>query len=759
MTVCRPRAFALALLALWPATALGVAVDGRVRDAARGEPIAGARVELAAQGGAEVRRATRAGIDGRFRLDAPAGVYLLVVDASGYAAHTQVIDLASPVSLDIVLSDAAGETYTVTAKRARAAPVERAVQAEELRRVPGTQGDAIMVVQSLPGAARTPTGTAALILRGSSPRDSKVFIDGVEIPYLFHFGGLVSVYGSDLLESVRLYPGGFGVRYGRARAGIVEVESARAARDRVHGAADLSFIDATALAEGPATAETSLAAAVRRSWIDAVLAATLPDSGETDLTLAPRYYDYQARADVTPAGGRGVWSIMAFGSDDRLEFVHREPRTLLPDEREEFSNHTLFHRVVGAWHLAPSRGLALEVTPHIGFDQTDLRFAENRARQRRGLFGLRAEAIAGDTSASQLRVGVDGLARLFRMDAQIPESFVTGDAQVPGAPDAGDLAGGDTRASVEAAVYAEHARRWRPWLETTSGLRVDGYPQTGEVVADPRLVVRERAWAGTTLHQSVGLYHQPPTEPELDPTFGSPDLDSSFSLQTGAGVEQRLPWRVRVEATVFSSLFYDLAVPESDDRNASRGRELFAPQFGLLGRQENAGRGRAYGLELLVRRDPGKRFHGWLAYTLLRSERQERSGKPWETFVFDQPHNLTLVGSVLIGRGWQAGARFRLVSGNPFTPVDDAFFDADRGRYVRVSGEPYSARMPAFSQLDVRVDKTWRFRAWALDVYLDVQNATMRENPESVVWSYDFARSGYVTGLPILPSLGVRGWF
>ncbi len=117
-----------------------------------------------------------------------------------------------------------------------------------------------------------------------------------------------------------------------------------------------------------------------------------------------------------------------------------------------------------------------------------------------------------------------------------------------------------------------------------------------------------------------------------------------------------------------------------------------------------------------------------------------------------------MIAGVTLGGGWEVGARFRLVSGNPTTPIlGPAYYDADADTYVPRYGEPASARLPTFHQLDLRVDKKWTFRHWSLGVYLDVQNVYNQQNPEATLYSFDYTQSTSVSGLPILPSLGVRG--
>ena len=128
-------------------------------------------------------------------------------------------------------------------------------------------------------------------------------------------------------------------------------------------------------------------------------------------------------------------------------------------------------------------------------------------------------------------------------------------------------------------------------------------------------------------------------------------------------------------------------------------------------------------------------------------------------FDFDQTHILTLLGTYNLPQNWSIGGRFRLVSGNPTTPIVGSVYDSGNDTYVRVAGEPNSERSKAFHQLDIRVDKRWIFDRWTLNLYLDVQNVYNRMNQEGEVYSYDYSERADLTGLPFIPSLGIRAEF
>jgi hypothetical protein len=171
---------------------------------------------------------------------------------------------------------------------------------------------------------------------------------------------------------------------------------------------------------------------------------------------------------------------------------------------------------------------------------------------------------------------------------------------------------------------------------------------------------------------------------------------------------------------------------------------------------ENSQRGRVFGAEVFLRFHPFERLSGFASYTLMRSERAD-AGSAFRLFDRDQTHILAAAFRYELGRGWELGATLRYTSGTPYTPVVSSTYDATNDVYVPRLGRAMSARNPAFSRLDLRVQKTWTFSAWSLAAYLDVQNVLNAENPEGFAYSYDYRNRQGVRGLPILPIVGLRG--
>jgi hypothetical protein len=188
---------------------------------------------------------------------------------------------------------------------------------------------------------------------------------------------------------------------------------------------------------------------------------------------------------------------------------------------------------------------------------------------------------------------------------------------------------------------------------------------------------------------------------------------------------------------------------------------------------KNLGLGYAAGLEVLIKHKATSRLFGWIAYTLSRSVRRDAPGDPPRLFESDQTHLLTVLGSYRLGGGWEVGARFRLASGDLTTPQvcsagsegcdpskANALFHSPTGGYTPLPASgAYSERLPPFHQLDLRVDKRWSMSGYELSAYLDLQNAYNNANPEGIDYNFNFTTRSYGSGLPILPSIGIRGEF
>src|SRR5690606_14335798 len=159
--------------------------------------------------------------------------------------------------------------------------------------------------------------------------------------------------------------------------------------------------------------------------------------------------------------------------------------------------------------------------------------------------------------------------------------------------------------------------------------------------------------------------------------WGNPNIALERALHTSVGVEH--VWSdlgLLVEATLFYKYAFSIAVPTTAlSFNAGRGTVIVPERF------DNAGFGHIGGIELLIRKDLTKNLLGWSSYTFSRSFYDLNDGWGLTRFDFDQPHILTAIAVYKLPRGWSFGGRFRLVSGNPYTPVYDGVVDGASGDY------------------------------------------------------------------------------
>lgn len=618
----------------------------------------------------------------------------------------------------------------------------RTVENDVVRRMPGTRGDALRAIEIMPGVARTSMGEGDPILRGAAAGESQVFLDGIPVPFMFHFGGLTSFMSSRLVEKLDVYPSNFSPRYGRAVGGVIDITVRDPATDRLHAVLDLSLIDSSAFVEAPVSKDFGFAAAVRRSNIDLVFDSFVPED-TYDVVAAPTYFDYQALASYRISSATKL-RLLGYGSRDALELFFSDANDEDPGLAGSIKGKIQFHRVGlelsrrgddGVSGFANVTAGRISLLQHIG--EAEQRFDATE------LYG-RAEASFELHPSLRLSAGGDFFGWFLAGKYHGPQP---GSAE--GDPSEDDPLAAQRSVTVQddnvvvpqPAAYVELA--WRPVssLLVTPGMRVDYYGEIKEASLDPRLSTRFEVTPSTTLKGGVGYYSQPPQSWQSIPGIGNPELKPFRALHTSLGVEQKLGDDAKLTAEGFYKRVQDIVV-------GTENRE--APQF------VNEGQGRIFGGELSGEARWRSEGFAYLAYTLSRSERR-RPGSDWRLFDSDQTHVLTLAANQGLGRGWDVGVRFRVVSGNPTTPITGSTYDARTGVYLPAYGATNSQRDSAFHQLDARVEKQWLIGPAKLALYLDVQNVYLAENAEGYRYSFDYRKREAVSGLSLFPNLGLRG--
>jgi TonB family protein len=745
--------------------------DGVVRSRKKKTPLVG--VSVALDSGQHVTTDAA----GHFHVDAVApGKHALTLEGAKLTAQRTEETFEAGKRLDVTYDveereEAAKEgdgddlEIVITAPPIRKQVVSTEVSAEQGRRVPGAQGDVLRVVENLPGVARSTVGSGALVVWGASPEDTRVYVDGVRVPRLYHDGGLRSVVHSDLVKSVELAPGGYGASYGRGLGGLVTVALDPLEDRGFHGSIAADVLDAAGSVRASLGEKIHVEIAARKSYLDALLP-VFTSRDVSSLFPVPRYADGQARVVYRP-DAHTTFEVGGLASSDATD---RSTPSADPAQRKTESTTLRWGRVYARVRRENQDGSVVTVTPWVGADASTLvsRFGGTPASLTNDstLFGLRASWRGKPIAGVVVTAGVDAeaVSASIHRAGSVTSPPREGDARVFGqAPS--DRVNADTWSAVVAGVapFAEaDVSLVNDRLHLLPGLRFDPYvisgsrrtpvegatPSVGyftsEALFEPRLAVTADLSPRVKVKAAYGRYHQTPQVEDLSAVFGNPTLTAARADHFLAGALFRLSETTGVETTVFYTSSTDLAA-----RSAS-------PAPLLAEALEQTGSGRSFGAQILVRKEIGAGLFGWVSYSLLRSERRDRDGAAWRLFDFDQTHVLTALASYRIGAGFEIGARARVATGFPRTPVRGAYYDARTDTFEPVLGPQSSIRIPAFFALDVRVSRRFAIGASELEIYLDVQNATNRQNPEELVYTRDYTQQSAITGLPILPSLGAR---
>jgi hypothetical protein len=674
-------------------------------------------------------------------------------------ARASVFALAMLVAMPEALASDANETVVI-APPSKAAG-ESGLSTAELRQIPGAQGDAGKALENLPGVARPGLAGSELVVWGAAPDETRVVVDGMEIPTLYHLGGLRSVVHSGFLRTMTLVPGGYGPEYGRGLGGLVQMASRGVPIERYQGEVDVDVLDASFCAGAATENGAGVLAAGRIGYLDRILNGVLSSDTRRLFPLA-RYRDFQGKAVIPLRDDEKVWVIFLTSSD--ASAIAGKATT--PSSSAEQDRNQSFSRLGFRYLRAFSDGGSASLTPFVGWDR--MRRQEIAAQGTADesiastVLGLRGEYGAPLLPSLTLVVGFDGLFTLANVQR-------VGSPTLP--PREGDIVafGQSISGKASADAWSASVGNLAPYttLEITRGrwrllpsLRFDGFvvspnrgtpengitPRAGASRLSwspaPRLAVthQTRSWLRENL--AFGLYQQAPSPSDLSAVFGAPTLGVAHAVHVVVGTDVDVGQRLTVQPTFFYRTMWSLVM-----RNPAA-----SPALARALVQD--GVGRAYGAQILLRFSPHPALSGWLAYTLSRSERRHSSDSSYRLLDQDQTHLLTFAGNVSRG-GFVVGMRFRLASGMPRTPVAGSYLDATTGQSQPIFGQPNSIRLPIFYALDLRIEKHFRRRSLDIVPYLEVLNLTNHANVEEFAYDEQFASRSNITGLPVLAVAGL----
>ena len=710
------------------------------------DPLANATVRLV-----ETGQSTLTDENGEFRFDdLPPGDYTLNVIAIGYrlleednvamakaGEITEVKISFNPVTVTL-------EGVEVKSSSIPAAAGKQTVGVMEIRRIPGSAGDALRALQALPGIGAASDFDGQLYIRGGSPDDNRFYLDRAPLFYPYHFGGLVSTVNSEILNRIDVYAGGFGAEFGADAQAVIDIYSRRGREDRVGGKFNLNLLYSEGLLEGPIGSRGSWYLAGRRSYID------LLPLEVTRITAFPRFWDYQAKVSYDFSENH-QFNVKAFAADDVMGFklgladVEYDPtlagnldlesrfnvqaadlRSALTDR---LTSHLSISRASYFQAFSFGQGLFLRLEPVQHELREDLTYRLNQKHQLES--GLLVSTTQWDGSALFPRLPDEGdptasESQYFTFEEKIAVDF-------------------DQRFNF---IEGYLQNRYDPleFLSVTLGLRLDYFNLTDRVSVGPRGSLRFKMPGGSELRFAYGRYEISPYPWQIAQGFGNPELKENTAVHYIVELEREISSQTRLKVAGYQKDFRDLVTRDQREADLNQG-------------YLNQGQGYARGVELSVKHRAGDRFFSWANYTYSVSKREDRPGEMERFYSFDQPHVATVTASYLLTSTWEVGAKWQYRTGNPYTPVIDAEIvphpDTGRPRYNPIYGETNSVRVPPFHRLDLRISKSFIYQRWRWGIFLELLNAYNRKNVLDVDYNRDYTEERNVHQLPLIPYLGL----
>ena len=786
-------ALSLAIIFVGPSSieAQTVSLTGVVRDSVTTESLPNAMVTVVGTG-----RSVLTDEFGRFALvGLPQAEHVIRVEFIGYRPmELDVVNAVEGLTVLLVVDAIQVEGVTVEARgeivEVSGAPGEVRVSPAQLSALPSIgEPDIFRGLQLLPGVAGTNDASSGLFVRGGTPDENLVLLDGMTVYHVDHFFGVFSAFNSDAIKDVRLFKGGFPAEFGGRTSSVVDLIGKTGDTENFRVSGGVNLLNASAVAEVPLWGRGSWLFSARRSYTDILrsplyngIFGTLEGAEESQQTaaapapggrgrgrrsvqqtLAPSFYFYDLNSKLTflPSDA-DVLALSLYSGRDNLD--ESAPSTTIasatgtpittPQRQDltEWGNQG----VSGRWSRQWSAGFTSDALVAYSRYFSDGLLAVEGGQ---GARGFDEQNRVGDFTIKVNNEWRPFAASSLRFGAQRTESDVDYDFALL----AGETVSRELDLSSSAtltSVFAEH--EWRPasWLVLTGGLRTSSYDGLDESYWEPRVSGRAELTDRIAIKGAWGQYSQFVKRIENEDILeGSRDFwvlaDSLIPPQTAehriAGVSYETP-DFLVDLEAYSKSLDGVSQFSTRARTglAEESEQLFF-----------SGTGEAEGVELLLQRKTG-RLTGWVSYTLSRVEYELEGFNAGDPFPasHDQRHELKAVGTYRAGP-WVLGATWSYGSGTPYT-IPEALYplttlDGRELQYIHV-GEKNSQRLPAYHRLDVSASRQFESARFVYDLSFSLFNAYGRNN----VWyrQFDLSESPMlvtdVATMGFSPSIGLR---
>ena len=683
--------------------------------------------------------------EGKFSIgQVPPGIYRLQASAIGYKTVTTPEYILSTRDLHIQIEMEENQTelegVTVTAspfRRDIESPVSlRIIGLQEIEKSPGANRDISRIVQSYPGVTFSPIGYRNdLIVRGGSPSENRFYLDGVEIPNINHFstqgasGGPVGILNADLIREVNFYTGAFPTDKGNALSSVLDFKLRDGDMERNSLKATLGASEVSLASNGHLGKKTSYLVSVRQSYLqflfDMLGLPFLPTFTDAQFKLKTRF-DARNELTVLGLGGIDKMKLNTKADDEDNEYI----LSYLPKiQQETFTLGAVYRHYAGA-HVqsvvASHSYLNNRNTKYQQNDESDPDHLMLRLRSTEQNTQLRLE---NSSSFRNWKVTVGTSLDYSQYSNTTFQKVYTDRAQTF---DYHTYLGIMRWGLFGTVNYTSIDERFTASL----GLRADAnnYSAAMKDLSDqlsPRLSLSYQLTEHWSLSGNAGLYYQLPPYTALGFKNNNGLYANKYALrymqvsQGSVGLNWRKGDTFEVSVEGFYKDYDKIPLSVADGIPLTcKGND-----YGVIGNEllTSTAQGRSYGAELLLKWLIAKKLNLASSFTLFKSEYRTDKESEYIASAWDNRFIFNLRGTYNLPRHWSVGMKVSCIGGAPYTP-----YDADKSSLVtawNAQGKPYydytrynEERLPAFTQVDIRIDKTFYLKRCMLGFYIDLQN-------------------------------------
>jgi len=716
-------------------------IEGKIFDKTNNEGLAFATIKIS---GTTI--GTTSDLDGKFSFTGlKPGFVQLEATFLGYdkglSSEIQVTNANSVyVTIEMESSGNQLDEITVTAsayKKTEESPVSlQKIGLMDIESNPGSNRDIAKVIQSFPGIGSIPNFRNDIIIRGGGPSEAVFYLDEVEIPNINHFatqgssGGRAGIINADFISSVNFYSGAFPSDRSDVLSGLFELKLAEGNKDKLKIRGTLGASEVALTADGPAGKNSSYIFSVRRSYLQFLFSAI-------GLPFLPTFTDYQLKWKTKIDANNEV-RIISIGALDQFALNLGINN---PTEEQKYIldflpvNQQWSYAIGSVYKHFNKNGSQTFVLSRNMLNNSSFKYLNNDDTQQKILDYLSQEI------ENKFRVENSYAKNGYKFNTSINTEFDKYNNNTNRIVFANNALLNINYFSefslVKWGASAQLSKQlFNNRLTLSAGFRGDANNYSKSMTnlftqISPRFSLNFMFTKKLGFNFNTGRYFQLPAYTTLGYKNAEGvlinkenNLKYIQSDQIIAGLEYNYTDKIVFTAETFGKFYtkYPFSVKDSISL-AIKGTE-----DGVIGDEEvvSTGEGRAYGFELMNRIKVSNKFNLIASYTRVYSTFKDRNGDYIPT-TWDSRNIISLTASFTLKYNWSVGAKWRFVSGLPYTPYDLKL--SSNKIAWDIQGRPYldnsklnSLRLKDFHQLDMRIDKKFYFRKWSLMTYFDIQN-------------------------------------